>query len=322
MDDQYYTQNVKKIKCAKCKQTIEYGLPSCPYCGVKYIYPSRFAPTEFVSPPKRDRANGTNLKMHRYDLLPRIALVICAVVLLLSLFLPYLAMTGEMEVVFSMLKAFGCENVFYESVFGFSGSFKDIKHFSLLEYAVFMNGDSVNMDGNGIYVLVFILAVFLAVWILICGVFSSGIYAAVGAVAGNTCFLIVFCVLNWDFKVREIVPDAYRWSVAFYLILISLILIFLLTAWQIFVHSAAWEKYFRRRTRESDDSSAIYRASDPWETKEDSVFFDAQRMYRQFQQRDEDGVIMLKIRKYKKMMDDGLITEEEYQARKRKLLDS
>lgn len=322
MDDQYYTQNVKKVKCAKCKQPIEYGLPNCPYCGVKYIYSSRPAQTEFISPPKRERANRMNLKTHRYDLVPRVALVICAAVLLLSLFLPYLALTDEMEVVLSLLEVFGGENEFYESVFGLSGPFEDMKHFSLLEYAVFMNGDSVNMTGNGIYVLVLILAAFLAVWILICGAFSSGVYAAVGAAAGNAIFLIVFCVLNWDFTVKGIVPDAYRWSVAFYLILISLILIFLLAAWQIFVHSATWEKYFQRRTREIDDSSAIYRASDPWETKEDSVFFDAQRMYRQFQQRDEDEVIMLKIKQYKKMMDDGLITEEEYQARKRKLLDS
>ena len=361
MDDQRYTQNVKKVKCARCNQIIEYGLPNCPCCGVKFIYPSQPAPSRYVPPtPPKERANISNLGKKPicwYDLVPRLALVFLAFVLLLSLFLPYIAMTKTSV---SVLK----------KIYGSNVTFKEMRYLSLIEHAILVNGDLVNMDGGGIYVFFFVLAMLLAVWILLCGVFSARLWAAIGSLVGNALFLIVFCIQNWDFKDRELVPDIYRWSAAYYLILISLIFIFLLASWQIFARTAIWKKCLQRLTGERHGEIDACYDFEPWQAKASNDSWSAQTVNDDIQTvkfeephlqikregrvnprlvvdpqsaqrmntdsqvkrsntegahrmlpKDEEEVTITRIKQYKKMLDDGFITEEEYQAKKRKLLD-
>lgn len=168
---------------------------------------------ETPAPAKAPERNG--------ELAPFLVMVLAAVVLVASFFLPYASMTEEGR---ELASAAG--SVYLEEL---GMSYGDMVDLSLMEYAK----TYATMGGLYlVYVVLYIAAVALSAVTLLLAALKKPIGAIVFAALTFAASLLI----RWDFSDRNVIPgSAYDWGIASWLYLVAAVVVIAAAIWMLVI---------------------------------------------------------------------------------------
>lgn len=151
------------------------------------------------------------------SLIPMLVAIVLAFLMFLTIFMPYASATEEHA---ERLEKYSDYYAFEE--LDMKG--EDLINISMTEYAKVYSNMSEEMFGDSATGALYVVLVVLI------AVFSIGVLAFVffkkpiAVIVFDILAFIVFCIQNWDYKDRGIIPsDNYNWGAAYYIFIICAI---------------------------------------------------------------------------------------------------
>ena len=151
--------------------------------------------------------------------IPMLVCAVLALVMLLTIFLPYASATEERA---EKLEKYPD----YYAIDELDMTGEDLINMSMVEFARMYSTMSEEMFGDSSGILYVVLVVLIAgfgIGTLICAICKKPI----GAIIFDILAMLVFLVHNFDYKDRGIIPsDNYNWGVAYYIFMICAVAVF------------------------------------------------------------------------------------------------
>lgn len=277
--------------------------------------------------------NGiTKNKMGIASFILAMLIVLCCIIMLISLFLPFVKATDDLE---DVLEGMDTLVDFFEEMelledwedpFQFESldmEAEDLIHLSIVELERIENSEELGEDNEEVGVcfrMLLVLMVIIPVWMIVMAILKQGM----SVLTHNILLVIVFVSYSKMLQVMDLVSkDSYAWSAGFVLYIVCMILIFLASLVLIILKilkTNLLRIYFQQKRQESED---IYQREIAQRQINSEVTVTHRELPPSSATKEADrgsDAVILQIKQYKELADKGIISEEDYNAKKKQLL--
>lgn len=173
--------------------------------------------------------NINNNAMNKKLLIPFVLVLICSVVMITTLFMPYATASDEYS---KVLNAYPDE-VVYE---GFDMVAEDMTNISMVEYANVYRTLSEQIWGNSSYGIFYVILVALIGGLSLLTLLFAILKKPIAIMIFDILAFGVFSVQNWDYKDRGVIPSSsYDWGMAYYIFYIVAVLALIGAIWMLII---------------------------------------------------------------------------------------
>ena len=153
------------------------------------------------------------------SLIPMLIAIVLAFLMFLTIFMPYASATEEHA---ERLEQYSD----YYALEELDMNGEDLINISMAKYAKVYSNMSEDMFGDSatgtLYVVLVVLVAVFSIGVLVFAFFKKPIAVIVFDILA----FIVFCIQNWDYKDRGVIPsDNYNWGAAYYIFIICAIFV-------------------------------------------------------------------------------------------------
>lgn len=259
-------------------------------------------------------------------------IVLCCIIMLISLFLPFIKATDDLEDILEGLDDMAKLLEDMELLEEWEDSFlieslemegEDFVHISIVKLAKIENSEEVSEDNEEIgicFSMFLVLMIAIPVLMIVTAILKQGM----SVLMHNILFVVVFTSYSKILQAMDLVSkDAYAWSAGFVLYIVCMILIFFASLVLIILNilkTDLLQNYFQQKRQESE---GIYHSA----TAQGHITPVATVIHRELppssatKEVDRGGdAVVLQIKQYKELAEKGIISEEDYNAKKKQLL--